>query len=644
MLPTGADVTIAGYDFTLDRKYGQPYLWQPAPKSGGRPDIPGQPGDENLDAGLRRFSFDEWSGGEGNKFYDPSDPTKYDHATAGHGRFAGVFKGTPTRVSASYTPSALGAKSFMVNADGVLWIVSGSRVAGSDHAAFSSNGTTFTTKTLTYDGVGYLTVTAVTGDNKWLYYASTNGAGDQCIRRADSTLTIEEFVHLASPNSNNILAMAVLGPYLYSVSGGGKVRRYDATDHTGLPILPGDASLTIMGSISDDLTVAGTNVGMVSSDTSVFVFVSRSGRTEVHEITSGADGILQPVWGPDGLHGFTATAIGYSNGVILLAGYYGDGTTNRAFLWGLDNASRAPAELGWIRVDTSITSSETPSSIAAADGDEALIGMRSGKVFVYSARHNAISLLDTDASWTRCEAVAAYAGRRLALFANDTPASTDTLEVDSWADDFASTTSSASVVMPAWDLALPHEVKSIDGFHLRFKPLTAGQTITVSYQINESGTFTAMTVVTSTTTDAFGGSAALGYLFLPLSSATATIKAGLLRGKVETAGGVELYSAEVQTRVISFTERWQLALRMTDDTASDRLSDEQTRAYTKRERIRAAIREQEYVAFVDGWYPHDETVTKYDTYTVVVTNCLDVISDGKATGTCLVTLERAAVA
>jgi hypothetical protein len=363
-LSNGAHVEIDGISFMLAEQIGQRdssfyrghYNYQLSSLLANRSDISGKPGRQNLVPEILLWAYDDFSGGEGNKFYDPGATTKYYRSDSGDPRNAGFLTGTPTRTETTITSSTPGVSApglqtapVFASGGGNLWMINSNTVAPATtpiiwnmNASFQWDGATLSAgssgtpswgRQLAVDGFGNA------------YAVLGNPTTINRIERVHPDLTSELFHdETANPTGSLVGAWgaAVWEKYLY-VWTGFNLYQWDTT--AVIPVTPTQvdglgaeraASIEIVA----DVCNAGDRVAM---------FISSPGDTRVYQYARTQSGSTTPafsqIWVAPG--NFQAYSIAYLNGVVYLGGQQ-DGVTT---LWGVRLTDYVPFLATQIRPD-----------------------------------------------------------------------------------------------------------------------------------------------------------------------------------------------------------------------------------------------------------------------------------------------------
>ncbi len=559
------DSSSVDYDFLLDPQVANNWDHRFEDLLANRQVGAGLPGIENLRPDKLVWYITNWSGGENARYFNPSDPIQYDYATSGNPRVAGILKGTPTVAQSSYDPTgACGAKAFTTTAAGLAWLACANHNT-TGGVASSSDLVTWTERDMDLTGGNTRRTTAIAGDGKYCYVAYYDTtASSRFIKRCPASGTGSRVTSDES-TAFDILGMSVAGPYLYLVGAYGYVKRVDITQSIGA------------GGVDEDLSGWSYNTGLDASSgfagitlgTSIWVMVAVAGRTVIHEVAAPvtSNPVGSPRWPLP--PGFTGTAIGHVNGVIYVAGYFGNATTNRVCLYGMSEADQSPQRVGYIRVENASTSSLTPVAIAPGEGSEVQIAMSNGSTFIYNSDADSISLLATDTTFTALDGCTSYGGKRVQVFRKS---SDDTVRVNAYSDDFATSTSGFDLFTPTWDYNLPY-LKQLSSIEVNYKPIAGSETIVIKYQLDESGSYTALTTINSSSSGA-----STGRTTLTGSTVASMKKFRKISFEAVGTGGAEIRDFSAVAELVDNVEVMDAALWIIDEDKIDRPTSKQRSA------------------------------------------------------------------
>jgi hypothetical protein len=613
VLATGGHITIGPYDYHLDQAVEGHYRHNFDSLLAQRLDASGRPGAQNLDPTIMPWIYTDWSGGEGNVFYDVRDNTTFDYGTC-NPRLPGKIKGPPARTDATLT-TAYDSSSFayLLNAGGKVWAI------GQRRAEYSADGTTWTEQAGNPAPTAQQAVGA-THDQAKVYVGTTDGT-TRLIWRFDADGSDGSWTEVATAVGITAYGMACLQQYLY-IWNGDKLQRTDIT--AGTPW-----TFTTVYDQGNTPIASVLYRDAISTENKIFMLVGYNGQAEIHQFDPfSGSGVGTKVWPLP--PGFTGTCFGQSLGVIYVAGTY----NNKAALWGRSLVSGQALFLGYIRADSTLI----PRFIRAGQGAQVLIGMQSGEVFIYDAEENAFSFLGSRTIADHyLVAVKSFRDKRIALFANST--GSDQLKASAWNSDEDATTESWEVVSPAWDYDIPLQNKQLHGWDERFKPILGAETLTFSYQLDETGTYTALDQITSATSGASNGR-----VRQQVSTSSATKTFGLLRTKVNGTLGAELYTSTPLSYVSDYAETWDLVLKVKDETSTQRIANRQARGSELIDFLIDTANNKAVVTFVDGYRyaKGPNPATQSSSHTVVIEEPRIILS-GPGEGSVSVRLRNVAV-
>lgn len=104
MLASGAHIKIDTHEFLIEERFDLPFVHyrhikEPFYAQGNE----GAPGTENLRAEIKQWVRDDWSGGEGDKFYDAEHPDLYFTSVDTSPRLVGAIRSRPTVSTSTLT-------------------------------------------------------------------------------------------------------------------------------------------------------------------------------------------------------------------------------------------------------------------------------------------------------------------------------------------------------------------------------------------------------------------------------------------------------------------------------------------------------------------------------------------------------------
>lgn len=667
-LPGGADIRINGVDYQVDTSIEDAFVHQYETLLSPRTDISGAPGKQQLREDILLWTFDDWSGGEGNSIYYPDQPTKYDYSVGTNPRVPGKLYGRPTVVDeATETPRDIRRPHFIAFAAGKIWILGGADTTDGPIVMYATSSADFEAGTFTpisEANQGWGTVnnqdfflTAWAGDNTsiWIAGQETTGGAFE-VRRFEDDGSIAGVAVASQSDDRRVLAMQFLAGFMY-VWDGRTLEKWDVYSGNA-PLLSGD-KVEIIDTGWQLSTVDEFNEtwwgDLVAGDNALYFFQSNERHSRVYEMTLAEDGtpVPAPLWTAP--LGFTIRAIAYLGGVLYVSGVWGEfGDESSAQLWGIFTQNRTIVPVADIRATTSDNVSLDILRVTHG-GKLLMVDSVGGKTFMYDPANEAISMFaDLDADTTAFDdgyrvSDAATVGnlRTFILYAPDAGSATaldlrwinfDSEKKSVSQDDVTGQYSETG----DWDYDFPHEQKALLGFHVGFVPLEAGQRIKLEYSV-DGAAFVSAGSITSTTEGADDGR-----VYLPVSVASedgsGTVKFHKLRFRtyVESlTGGVvapEVNSVTVESRLMEHRQSWRIAVRVKNEQPNTRPRSTQRKSKQLRENILTAVENKALVEFVDGF----STATKdadSTTYTVTIENPAEVI-DRNGEGYILVTMKE----
>ncbi len=637
-LPDGGDIQLGPYRFNVDRTVGasnslvRPHGSHLANSLvAGRVDISGKPGAQNLDPELLLWTYDDWSGGEGNLVYDPSRPFVYDYGTI-NPRNAGYVTSAPERTNSNISTSVSPAKVFLVNSAGALWALGGTGATA--FAKYTTDGENWTPATITVT-TGYTIAACAAGGNYIYFWASDQPPGTYGASESwrISATTNDAFTDPAGFSLAPI-GMAYQGPFLFGWNGV-RMGIYDTTQD--LPV--GGSEVFSSGLQDFPSTFYG---GMSAGDNAVYLFYSATGTdASVWSFQGGPSGFASPIWGGPGggLNGFTARCMTFSAGVLYLAGTYG----GRAQLRGLDMQTNIPIDIGYFRKD--LNTDMTPVSLTQGHGSTVLIGMAEGYVFVYDPEADGLSELDERTNFTALQALSTYKNHRVAVWrdSGDT-----TVRASSWGLDDSTrdeTSNPYYFVTPVWDFDLPMEASKLAiDCHVITSELTNDVTCKVEYQTEEDGTWVDIGTKHNGTHHVYTASSESTYVTADGGMTNVTTNNSVIftqiRFRVTIKGGPKVYRFTARAFDTGYVETWQFTLALDDDNPGGGTSAFMARAYQKRDWLWEQKQAHAILPFLDGMrYPELSPTNSgnpraYSSHSVVIEDLEDIYEnvEQKASG------------
>lgn len=589
------DIQIGDSKFQLARDVDGHYKWLPQKLFVDRQDVSGRPGAQNIRPDELPWNLDDWSGGEGNKIHSSGDPAVFYYGAC-NPRIPGNLLAPPARTENVLTETTVdtGNIALLTTSQNRIYLFGDQNGWFSEDSGQSWND--FTTNV-----TGSYAISSVTGDHKYAYYAAFNdNTGIRRIYRKTAGSGPVQFSQDEGPTVTvPYIALAYLDGFVYSLAGGGNLARWDTSAGTPVPIdTVGHARINF----DQDETIGG----MCATSNSIFVFASTEGKTTVWEYDpyNTATGTFVSVWSPP--KGFRARAIDYSNGVVFLAGDFGD----KVAVYGYSKKSQQELFVGYIRY---FNATFNPVWVKGSLGAQVMIGMSDNSVFIYDSDKDAFSYLDKpDLTNNTAGDGETFGNTRLAAYynLNDTQ-----LTVEAWnSDENTDPAGSIEAISGVWDFDLPGITKVLSVVDIATDPLPTDATVRVSYQVDEDGTWHDLT----------DHGDDLGTTFHEqVSTGTNTVSFDRLRLKVTGTNAPTIASVATRSRVLEYVERIQLIIRLVDDNPQERPASRQNNAAKTRELIRDIIRNQQVVTLKDGAY--DQRPGVFTEYSVILTEPDDTV-------------------
>lgn len=637
MLAGGAHVKIGNYEYLLDESMDNHYVHRFESLFVPRVQIDGSPGKQQIRPEKLLWSMDDWSGGEGNQIFYFDEPSVYDFSDGLNGRIRGQLTGRPKRTVTSVSYTDQRDRPVLAVADGALWL------CGSRTLAYTTDGINWTSVS---SGLTAGRITAAAGDHEYLYYTAYDsaGSGTRYLKRVSRSSAATD-VRPAATGVAPYAGLAVMNGRLYAWTGR---RMFELDIFKTLPLTDDDQRKVYDTGIDPPNTnVFGTQwwANCISTENSVFFFFGNDAEANLYELRLvGGISVGRPVW--RGPYGFTMKSIAYQNGVVFMAGHWGgdENATGRGALYALPLDTRRPVFVSWFRKAQNLNLQMQ--ELASSYGSQVMVAAaRTGRIFIYDAELNAVSMLDdletaSDITFVnndhRIGDMATFGTKRVvAVFrpgAAGAGTSIQLVAYDSDEPDDRETGYSQSLESPSWDYDFPHEIKALIGFHVAWKVedtstasgLKAGQTIQVEYKLDGDNWVSAGTI--SSATSPSGG--VKGRHFIQVSDANGTRKFYVLKVRVTLAGsaGIQppiLYALTAESHLAAYAETWELVVRVKDELNRTRPSYRKWDGQTARDYLEDLAQNKNIVTFLDG-YRYKEP-GKYTTHTVIVEDPVDVI-------------------
>ncbi len=534
----GSDIELAGFRLMLARDQAGHYVHQYGSLFTNRTDISGSPGDQNLRPEIMMWSYTDWSGGEGSKFYDTARPNVYYKGHA-NPRNPGELNARPARSSGTVTANATPDKLMFSAAAGKLFMAAGcDPQAGGTHQFWhSTDGTNWTTEDTGFNAGDVLT--AMCSDGTYLYLAKFDSPNHQIRRISGDDYSTIDF---AAANAGNpwlglaFLPMPAAG-YVFAWNGRVLVQ-YDTTD-PGLPGSPTTGSIVYVTAV--DVVPPGAHGDIISAGNHVVFFYSQQGHSSLLKYGLGAQGGAMPMW--DVPNGFVIKQITYQLGNVICLGDY----AGKLAMFAISVITGSENFLGYIRPQTS----QGAADISSSFGAESLVLNTDGVVYVYNIASDTVSELDDLSDSKTFAASTSYKDQRIAAGYNGTTVTTYSWNQD---DGTLSTTAGISLETPAWDLDLPFTDKVLYGFHINSTDLSGSDTVTIGYDVNELGTYTDLPTLTS-------GKSNISFLAGPTAFRQ-------IRWRITTEGAAKVFAVAAEIAVLASTETWDMVIDLRPDSVN----------------------------------------------------------------------------
>lgn len=672
MLASGAHVKIGNDEFFLDRKTPNHYVrrWYDIDDQ-ENPLITGDYGKQKRNPESLFWTYTDWAGGEGNRVYNPEEPDRYDTAYELNPRLRGQLMGRPNRRRVTVASDDLRKRPVMTVGAGAVWVGGGYALHYSTNAPGTwTSKATSATANVDYCGLRSLNVkykiTAMAGDNDWIYYSAWNSdnSGERVTLQAKkSDAAVPNVVEAEATSKAPYAGLALMKGDLFAWTGRKlyqmEISNVADPDTNGLTGTDQIRKVYDTGTdpASSNVFSADWWADAVATENSVIFFYSNDGVSRVYEYKKG---VGRPIWTPP--YGFTIKSCTYANGVVYFSGHWGGdedkaGATATGVLYALPLGSYQPFPVHKFR-DTQNLNLQMQEMHTSYGYQIICVACNTGRIFIYDAENDGVTMLD-DWGGTNADSLSFtdnthrvgagitwglyryfviynpdqadagggdYSGNyQIIYYDDDRP---EQVETDLNTTDY--TTYSGYFETPRWDFGYPLDKKNLVGFHLTFKPLTSNQFIDVSYDANETGSYTALTQITSATT---GASA--GRVFIPVASASAQVQFVTLKFRVKLSSGPTgsavppiLYAVTAEAKVSRKRREWELSLRVKDEPSrTPRPSHRALRGGSLRDLLEDTIESGAVVTFLDGYrYGPDALYsTSYSTHLVVIKQAEDVI-------------------
>jgi hypothetical protein len=672
-LPSGAHVLLDDDEFFIDRSVPQHYIkrWFDADEETD-PNVVGAPGKKKFNAESLFWTYDDWAGGEGNRNYYEEDYDKYDVAYELNPRIRGQLTGRPNRRRTTVGTKEISDRPAMTVGAGAAWIGGGYELhyCTSDPTSWTSKATSGTAAS---DFVGLRSlntnyrITAICGHNDYVYYAAWNSAnsGERAVLRAvKSDAALADTVEQEATGVAPYAGLAIMNDKLYAWTGR-KLFEMDTTASSITTSVSGGVTTGAgtkrkvydTGADPVSTNVFSTNwwAEAIATENSIIMWYSNDGVSRIYEFKKG---VGRPIWTPP--YGFTVKGSCYANGVAYFSGHWGgdENASGVGVLYALPLDSYRPIELKMIR-DSDNVNLQMQEMHASYGYQVITVAQRTGRIFVYDARTDGLTMLDDieadpdsgagadvdsvefDDNDHRIAGSLTWGAYRLFTIYRPGGSGSGSYQVLIYDDDRPEQRETGLTDNPTsqyefykgyfqssrWDYNYPMDMKSLIGFHLTFKPLVSGQTLDVSYDHNDDGTYTSLTQITSAT-----AGASVGRVFIPVSTTSSQVQFYSLKYRVKLASssGVAtpiLYAVTAEAKLVRKRLEWELVLRLKDEPSNNRAANAQRKGWSLRDYITATIEAGNVITFRDA-YRYDEAReygTPYSTHNVVIKQAEDVI-------------------
>jgi hypothetical protein len=638
----GYDVQLGSVKYVLDRSKEEPYAHYLRQIDDGERSISGgDPNAVSARSDLLRWDITDWSGGEGARRWYKDDPTVYDYADGLNGRIPGQITGRPARGSVSFTMDDQREKPFFAIGQGRLWLGISQTLKWS-----SDQGATWTDRTSALNLAAGWKITAMAGNHEGVFVFARN-----------STNRIVRFVSSSSA-SDCVASHAATAPWIGASFMGGrlygwtgrKLFEFDVTATFPLTLNSTYRKVDDTGVDLDYANFGGTSAGSWWGDAqptenSVIYFVGTEGQTNVYEYDTRAG---TEIWRMP--FGFTGKSMKVQGGIVYVGGHWSgesDATGGFGELYAMPIDSLIPTHVCWFRKHDG--NNFQMQEMANSYGDQIMIAAaKTGKVFIYDADYDAPSLLDDLANGANDkigDMITVGQKRVVAVYSPGAGSAGTTITLYRYSSDEPGdreSSGSLSNIFESgeYDFDRPYDAKTLEGFHVTFKPLLTNQRIKVSYSL-DGAAFVDTTVITSATSGADSGR-----VFVPVVTGSSDarffrleVKATLDNNATSSVKQPILFAVSAQARVVQYEEVWELFLRVKDEhQKSGRGASRAVLAERLRDNLWDLADNKTYFDFKDGArYASKSNYTSDHVVRIEVMR--DVIENrGAAEGSCFVRL------
>lgn len=652
----GYDVQLGSNKFVLDMKEEKPYSFflRQKQQSGDRQIF--SPDDAKMASSDELLAWDitDWSGGEGARRWYKEDPTVYDYATGLNGRIRGQITTRPDRDSVSVSTDDQRKKCYLAAGAGRLWFAQGQTLRYSTDA-----GATWTNASSTLNLAANYVVTAVAGDFEALYVFAATTA-NRIVRKISfpaGVLTGADVVAAHAATAPWIGA-TIMGGLLYGWTGR-KLYEFDLTATLPLTLDKNYRKVFDTTNELDYSNFGGSSAGSwwgecVASENRVYCHVGMEGQTSVYEF-DGTAGL--EVWRMD--QGFTGKSMVVQGGLLYVNGHWSGessptGGFGCSYILVLDGL--VPDFLGWYR-KADQENFQMQEACNSYGKQIMTAAAKNGKVFIYDASFDSISMLDDLAlgSNDKIGAMLTYGTKRLVLvYSPGAGAAGTAVTLYRYSSDEPNDREDTGSITElfesgAFDYDRPHDTKTLQSVYVTFEPLVTNQRIIVEYNHDNQG-WTTLGTVTSATTGS-----STGRVVLTASTGANDLK--FFREEIRvtldnnSTGGVKppiLYAVCPVAKAMSKEKVWDLYIRVRDEHQDrGRGRSRGSKAEILRDYLRNLFDLQKPFTFLDG-ARYASKPNYYSTHVVTLEVLEDVIDtpregeDARAEGTMFVRLVEVA--
>lgn len=665
MLASGAHVKIGDVEYLLDESHEDHYTHDLSPRELGPSeiigsDIDGVPGKVSLKENKILWTWDDFSGGEGNRIYYPDQPTKYSYAEGLNPRIRGQLTGRPSRTRTTVTTGDITAQPLLTAATGALWMALPNQDTGSmfNRLAWMTDGTTWTT--VTYDFINNqpdLRITAMAGDPEYVYWAEWTATGNYNSISRGSLAGVQDVLD-SEADSPPWIGLEVFNGYVYAWNG---VRLVRANTAGAWPDTEPTEQLSpqVLNTPDGDNYQVSYWGDMITADNQLVMFYTMDGLSKVYEYHLERG--FSEIWcAPTG---FSIKSICYQNGMVYALGHWGaDASADvQGFgaMYAIDLDSRQADFVSFFRKE--IIGDLQMMEMTPSYGNTILVASaKTGRTFVYDADLEAVSMLDdlnptrfgtsknkTDStSFTdddhRIGGMATFGNLRFVAVYRPGSSGSGSHQVLTYENDEPdnrqASTSTGNYAMDwysgEFDLGFPFEGKLLHGVYAAYNVEDSGQTsglddgqqIVIAISLDDATDVTLATIGPSTTPS----SGVQGRTFVSdLTNNRKFYKARLkvtLKGTQTSAVDYQppvLKAVTIEASLDDYEETWDLVVRTKDELAGERPSARALPASTLRDNLEDLVQNKNSVTLLDG--ARYKGNGEYTTHTVTVEKVVDSI-------------------